>query len=120
MDDESTLEAVAERLIAQRAGYRKTALEGRRQRKSLANAAKTGVTSEPLLAASQKTAIFEHEEKGLSNDQRSAQETQVSALATSLAQVCPLSLIFHSTTNQPVDSILLRSEKLIPPCREFK
>ncbi|UPL00438.1 hypothetical protein LCI18_011372 [Fusarium solani-melongenae] len=41
LDDESTIEAVAERLISQRAAYRKAALDGRRQRKSLANAANT-------------------------------------------------------------------------------
>ncbi|KAJ3459757.1 hypothetical protein MRS44_015830 [Fusarium solani] len=87
LDDESTIEAVAERLIAQRAVCRKAALEGRRQRKSLVNAGKADVKSEPLLAASQKTARFEHEEKGLGNDQRGVQETQVSALATNLVQI---------------------------------
>jgi hypothetical protein len=120
LDDEATIEAVAERLIAQRAVYRKAALEGRRQRKGLVNAGEADVTNEPLLAASQKTARFEHEEKGLGNDQRGVQETKVSALATNLVQVCPLSLISHSNTDQPVDSILPRSGKLIPPCRGFK
>ncbi|KAM0426058.1 hypothetical protein ACHAPT_008689 [Fusarium lateritium] len=50
-DDESTIEGVAERLIARRAVYRKAALEGRRQRKGLTITAGNEATREPLLAA---------------------------------------------------------------------
>ncbi|RSL55632.1 hypothetical protein CEP53_007023 [Fusarium sp. AF-6] len=64
-EDESTLEAVFERLIARRDTYRKAALEGRRQRKSCANAAKAEATSEHLPVAGQKTASSENEDKGL-------------------------------------------------------
>lgn len=118
-EDESTLEAIAERLIAQRAVYRKAALDGRRQRKAPANTAKAEATSGPLLAAIHKSSSLELKEKSLDNNQRGVQETQVSVLATNLVQVCPLSLILHSNTNQPLDPIRLRSERLISPCRGF-
>ncbi|KAL2672811.1 hypothetical protein Neosp_013527 [[Neocosmospora] mangrovei] len=55
-DDESALEAVAERLIAQRAVYRKAALEGRHQRKVSGYAMKYKATGESVPASIRPTA----------------------------------------------------------------
>ncbi|RSM07438.1 hypothetical protein BHE90_015084 [Fusarium euwallaceae] len=84
-EDESTLEPVFERLIARRDTYRKAALEGRRQRKISANAAKADATSEHLLVPGQKTASSKNEDKGLSTSHK------LSASTTNLVQPPPVS-----------------------------